>query len=155
MPPPAKSITIKRTEASDPDFPFLVAQLTLELRELYGDFRVVYDKYNQISHLDTVVIACANDVPVGCGCFKEIDSKTVEIKRVYVKPSERKYGIGAAVMDELEVWAKEDGYSRVITETADKLDESLRFLKNRGYHIIPGYGPYAGMKTSVCFAKSL
>lgn len=155
MPSPAKSITIKRTEASDPDFPFLVAQLTLELREIYGDFRVIYDKYNQISHLDTVVIACANNTPVGCGCFKRIDNKTVEFKRVYVSPSERKLGIGAAVMNELEVWAKEDGYSRVITETANKLDDSIRFLKNRGYQIIPSYGPYAGMKTSVCFGKRL
>jgi putative acetyltransferase len=155
MPGPAKSITIKRTEASDPDFPFLVAQITLEMREIYGDFRVIYDNYNQISHLDTVVIACANDTPVGCGCFKEIDDKTVEIKRVYVSPSERKTGIGSAVMDELEVWAKEDGYSRIITETANKLEDSISFLKNRGYQIIPSYGPYAGMKTSVCFGKDL
>ncbi len=155
MPSPAKSITIKRTDASDPDFPLLVAQLTFEIREIYDDFRVIHDKYNQISHLDTVVIACANDVAVGCGCFKEIDSHTVEIKRVYVRPSERKLGIGTAVMDELEVWAKEAGYTEVITETANKLAESISFLKNRGYETIPNYGPYIGMEASVCFRKSL
>ena len=155
MPAPAKSITIKRTEATDPDFPYLVAQLTFEIRELYGDFQVVHDKYNEISHLGTVVIACANDIPVGCGCFKEIDDKTVEIKRVFVKPSERKMGIASAIMDELEVWAKEAGYSEVITETANKLDESISFLKNRSYQVIPEYGPYVGSETSVCFGKRL
>ena len=155
MPSPAKAITIKRTDASDPDFPYLVAQLTFEIRELYGDFQVVYDKYNQISHLDTVVIAYVNDVPAGCGCFKEIDDRTVEIKRVYVKPPERNIGIATGIMNELEVWAKESDYNQVITETANKLVESISFLKNRGYEIIPSYGPYAAMKTSVCFRKSL
>src|SRR5579862_884940 len=140
MPAPAKAITIKRTEASDPDFPYLVGQLTFEIRELYGDFQVVHDKYNQISHLDTVVIAYVNDVPAGCGCFKEIDHKTVEMKRVYVKPSERKMGIATAIMNELEVWAKEDGYLKAITETAKKLDDSISFLENRGYQVIPEYG---------------
>lgn len=155
MSSPAKSITIKRTDASDPDFTFLVAQLTFEIRELYGDFQVIYDKYNQISHLDTVVVACVNDAPAGCGCFKEIDDATVEIKRVFVRPADRKMGIATGIMNELEVWAKEAGYTAVITETADKLVESIDFLKNRGYEIIPSYGPYAAMKSSVCFEKSL
>jgi GNAT superfamily N-acetyltransferase len=155
MPSPAKSITIKRTDAGDPDFTFLVAQLTFEIRELYGDFQVIYDKYNQISHLDTVVIAYVNDAAAGCGCFKEIDRKTVEIKRVYVRPAERKMGIASAIMNELEVWAKEKGYAKVITETANKLAESISFLKNRGYEMIPNYGPYVGMEASVCFRKDL
>jgi putative acetyltransferase len=155
MPTPAKAITIKRTEASDPDFPFLVARLTLEIRQIYGDFQVIYDKYNQISHLDTVVIGYVNDVPAGCGCFKKIDSKTAEIKRMYVQPAERKLGIASAIIDELEVWAREDGYSKVITETAVGLVGSISFLKKHGYDIIPSYGPYIKSETSVCFGKSL
>jgi len=150
-----KTITIKRTEASDPDFPYLVAQLTFEIRDLYGDRQVVYDKYNEISHLDTVVVGYVNDEPVGCGCFQKDNYKVAEIKRVYVKPPERKQGIATAILNELEVWAKEKGYTEVITETANKLNESISFLKNRGYHSIPPYGPYVGMETSVCFEKKL
>lgn len=155
MPVPAKTITIKRTEANDPDFPYLVSQLTLEIRQIYGDFQVVYDKYNQISHLDTVVIAYVNDAPVGCGCFKKIDSKTAEIKRMYVKPAERKSGIASGVLNELEIWAKEEGYKKVITETAVGLAGSITFLKNHGYQIIANYGPYVKSETSVCFEKRL
>lgn len=155
MAQPRKTITIKRTEASDPDFPLLVAQLTLEIRDLYGDQQVVYDKYNEISHLETVVIGYVNDEPAGCGCFQKANYKVAEIKRVYVKPSERKLGIATAIINELEVWAKEEGYTEVITETANKLDESISFLKHRGYYSIPSYGPYVGMETSVCFGKKL
>lgn len=155
MAAPAKTITIKRTEASDPDFPYLVAQLTFELRDLYGAQNVIYDKYNEISHLETVVIGYVNDVPVGCGCFQKANYKVAEIKRVYVKPSERKMGIATSIMDELEVWAKEEGYNEIVTETANKLDESISFLKKRGYLGIPKYGPYVNMETSVCFGKKL
>ena len=150
-----KATTIVRTESSDPDFPLLVALLNVELRERYGEAQVVYDTFNVISNLDTVVIAYRDDVPAGCGCFKKIDEKTVEIKRMFVKPGERKHGVASGILNELEVWAKEDGFSDVILETAHKQHEAIAFYKKQGYTIIPNYGPYVGMETSVCFGKRL
>ena len=150
-----KAVTIVRTESSDPDFPLLVALLNLELRERYGEAQAIYDTFNAISNLDTVVIAYVNYVPSGCGCFKKIDEHTVEIKRMFVKPSERNLGIASGVLNELEVWAKEDGFTNVILETAHKQHEAIAFYKKQGYQIIPNYGPYVGMETSVCFGKKL
>lgn len=152
---PAKSITIKRTEANDPDFPYLAALLNHELHEKYGELQVVYDKFNQISNLDTVVIAYVNDAPAGCGCFKRIDKNTAEIKRMFVKTGERNQGLASSILNELEVWAKEEGYSSAILETADKQQEAIAFYKKQGYQIIQNYGPYVGMETSVCFGKKL
>jgi putative acetyltransferase len=144
-----------RTESSDPDFPLLVALLNLELRERYGEARVIYDKFNQISDLDTVVIAYVNDIPSGCGCFKKIDADTVEIKRMFVKPAERNIGLASGILSELEVWAKEDGFSHVLLETPNKQYEAIDFYKKRGYKIIPNYGPYVGMELSVCMRKTM
>jgi len=151
----SKAITIKRTEASDPDFPLLVSQLNQELRERYGELQVVYDRYNEISNLDTVVIAYVDDVPSGCGCFKKVEYHTAEIKRMFVKAEERKQGIASMILNELEVWAKEDGYTEVILETANKQHEAIAFYKSSGYEVIPNYGPYVGMEASVCFGKKL
>src|SRR6202012_1274766 len=106
----AKTITIKRTDSYDLDFPQLVTLLNRELRERYSGLESIYDSYDQISNLDTVVIGCSNDLPVGCGCFKEYDNTTVEIKRMYVKPDERRQGIGSGILSELEIWAKEKGF---------------------------------------------
>jgi len=155
MAQPPKTITIKRTEANDPDFPFLVAQLTRELQDKYGDQQLIYDTYKQISNLDTVVIAYVNDVPSGCGCFKKADYKTAEVKRMFVKPGERRLGIASSILNELEIWAKEEGFSNVILETASQQLEAIAFYKKKGYEIIPNYGPYWGMETSVCFGKKL
>jgi len=154
MPTP-KSITIKRTEASDPDFPQLITQLNLELRETYGDIQAVYERYNQVQNLDTVVIAYVNDIPAGCGCFKKFDADTVEIKRLFVKQSERGQGIAFNILGELEIWAKEDGYSAAILETGNKQLEAIALYEKAGYTITPNYGQYLGMPTSVCMKKKL
>jgi putative acetyltransferase len=152
---PAKTITIKRTESSDPDFPLLVALLNLELREKYGGLQVIYDQYNHISNLDTVVIAYCNDIPSGCGCFKKFDENTVEIKRMYVKPSERKQGVASSILSELEVWAREDGFSSIILETASKQLEAIALYERAGYALTANYGQYIGMENSVCMRKEL
>jgi putative acetyltransferase len=151
----AKAITIKRTESSDPDFPLLVALLNFELRERYGELQVIYDQYNHISNLDTVVIAYANDIPAGCGCFKKFDDASVEIKRMFVKPAERKQGIASAILSELEIWAKEDGYTFTVLETANQQHESIALYQKQGYQVIPNYGQYIGMDASICMRKEL
>ena len=150
-----KATTIKRTESSDPDFPYLVALLNKELRERYGALQSVYDQYNHINNLETVVIAYCNDVPAGCGCFKKFDDTTVEIKRMFVKPAERMQGIASAMLSELEVWAKEDGFTYTVLETADKQPESIALYKKAGYSVIPNYGQYIGMENSICMRKTL
>lgn len=150
-----KTITIKRTESSDPDFPLLIALLNQELRERYGELQSVYDQYNHIKDLDTVVISYCNDIPSGCGCFKKFDNNTIEIKRMFVKPAERKQGIASSILSELEIWAKEDGCTCAVLETADQQPESIALYQKAGYDNIPNYGQYIGMKNSICMRKVL
>jgi putative acetyltransferase len=152
---PVKATTIVRTDSSDLDFPQLVSLLNQELRERYGPLQQVYDSYNLISNLDTVVIAYRDDIPAGCGCFKQYAADTVEIKRMYVKPDERKQGIASSILSELEIWAKEKGFLYAILETANKQPESVALYKKTGYTIIPNYGQYMGMEASICMKKKL
>jgi putative acetyltransferase len=150
-----KTITIKRTDSYDLDFPQLVSLLNRELRERYGGLESIYDSYDQISNLDTVVLGYSNDLPVACGCFKKYDDTTVEIKRMFVKPDERKHSIGFSILNELEIWAKERGFLYALLETANKQPESIALYKKAGFKIIPNYGQYIGKQTSVCMKKKL
>jgi putative acetyltransferase len=151
----AKTITIKRTDSYDLDFPQLVTLLNRELRERYGGLQSIYDSYNQISNLDTVVLGYTNNLPVACGCFKKYDDATVEIKRMFVKPGERKHGIGFSILSELEIWAKEKGFLYALLETANKQPESIALYKKAGFNVIPNYGEYVGKEISVCMKKKL
>ncbi len=153
--PLSKTITIKRTDGIDLDFPGLIALLNQEVRERYGATELVYDKYSHIKNLGTVVIAYCNGIAAGCGCFEKFNNYTVEIKRMFVKTTERRQGIASIILSELETWAKEEGFSRAILETGLELPESIVLYKKAGYTPIPNYGQYIGMAISVCMGKEL
>jgi putative acetyltransferase len=146
---------LKRTDNSNTDFQNLITLLDGELHGHYGEVKSEYDRYNQISNLNTVVIAYRDQNPAGCGCFKKINDTTVEIKRMFVKPNARGQGIASAILNELELWAKEDGFSHVILETGNKQLAAITLYQKSGYVIIPNYGQYSGMESSICMKKEL
>jgi putative acetyltransferase len=149
------TITLQRTTSSSPDFRLLIPLLDKELADQYGELQSVYDQYNHIIDINTVIIAYRGDTPVGCGCFKQIDEHSVEIKRMFVKPAERGQGIASAILSGLELWAWEDGFSNTLLETGDKQHEAIALYQKLGYITIPNYGQYAGMESSICMKKQL
>ena len=148
-------ITIKRTNSNDPDFISLVNDLDKDLWKRYGTAQLEYQPYNIIENLQTVVIANTENSPVGCGCFKKLETDTVEVKRMYVMPEQRGKGIGTLLMKELEKWARESGFEFIVLETGSGQPEALHLYKKQGYSIIPNYGQYSGMKESICMKKIL
>lgn len=152
---PSNNITLKKTNSSNPDFRPLTILLDQELFEQYGDLQSEYDRYNQIINIDTVVIAYRDGIAVGCGCFKQLDEIAVELKRMYVKKEERGYGIASAMLSELERWAKDLGFTYSILETGTKQHEAIGLYQKIGYTIIPNYGQYSGMESSICMRKKL
>ncbi|RYY09392.1 MAG: GNAT family N-acetyltransferase, partial [Chitinophagaceae bacterium] len=58
---------LKRTNNESPDFLYLVPLLDAELRDRYQDLQDEYDQHNVLLHVDTVVVAYADNQPVGCG----------------------------------------------------------------------------------------
>lgn len=102
-----------------------------------------------------MVIAYDDAMPVGCGAIKEYTAGTMEVKRMYVLPEQRGQGIASLVLKELEQWVKELGYATCILETGYKQPEAIQLYKKNSYIIIPNYGQYAGVESSVCFEKVL
>ncbi len=146
---------LKRTNNQDPDFLYLIPLLDKDLRSRYQALQDVYDQHNIVVNVDTVVIAYEGRQAVGCGCFKEFNDSTVEIKRMYVKPEYRRQGISSTVLNELETWALESGYSEAVLETGNQQDEAIALYKKQGYEVIPNYPPYEAMGTSICMKKRL
>lgn len=147
--------TIIRTDSNNPDFKSLVVELDKDLRGRYNELQNVYDQYNAVPDLPTVVLAYENDVAIGCGCFKPFDETSVEIKRMFVKEIKRGTGVASFIIHELETWAKELGYKQVVLETGNKQYEAISFYKREGYTITENYGKYIGMPSSICMKKIL
>lgn len=148
-------LSIKRTTSDDADFQSLVEELDAYLRIIDGDEHAFYAQYNKTAMMRNVVVCYEENIAVGCGAFREIDAATVEIKRMYVLPEFRGKGIAVTVLDALENWAEEIGYTAFILETGKKQVDAVRLYEKCGYTRIPNYGQYANIENSVCMKKSI
>lgn len=146
---------IIRTASDDPDFRILVTQLDAELREMYAELMDVYDQHNIIEQIDTVVVAYLDDQAVGCGCFRKIDAETAEIKRMFVSPAARGKSISKLILHELEIWGCQSGFKNFVLETDTKNLDAHYLYQKAGYRIIPNYGPYAELSSSISMGKQL
>lgn len=148
-------IKIVRTKSEHKDFQKLVALLDEDLNVRNGIIQAQYNQYNNVASLNTVAIAYFDNKPVGCGCFKEFSDISIEIKRMFVASENRGRGIAKLILNELEKWAIELGFSKAILETGLKQTEAMRLYTKLGYTTIDNYGQYIGNSFSICMSKEL
>ena len=144
-----------RTTSKNPDFQKLVKQLDDYLAVMDGEEHGFYDQYNKIDMLKHCIVIFDNDEAVACGAIKELDTKSMEVKRMFTLPEKRGKGLASKILNELEVWSKELGYEKIVLETGKRQTEAVALYNKCGYKIVPNYGQYIGVANSVCFEKIL
>ena len=144
-----------RTTSEDPDFRRMVNALDEDLIVRNGETQKLYHQYNKIDHINHAVVVYAENKPIGCGCFKHFDEETVEIKRMFVMPEMRGKQLAGQLLQELETWAIEDGFTKAILETGVRQVEAIHLYTRSGYYLTENYGQYIGMEDSICYRKEL
>ena len=86
---------------------------------------------------------------------KGYESDYVEIKRMFVNPYFRGFGVASAVLDELLLWAKQKYYVKAVLETGKQQPEAIKLYGKHGFAIIDNFGPYVGNSGSLCMEKRL
>ena len=148
-------ITIQRTTSDHNDFKELAKALEQELRIRDGDDHLFYADLNKIDSLPNAIIAYSDGLPVGCGALRIYDQSSVEFKRMYVDPSNRRQSIATLILAELEKWSIELGYTKCLLETGLNQPEAIELYKKNYYSVIPNFGKYTVSKNSICFEKNL
>jgi len=148
-------IRLQQTTSDNEDFRLLIAELDKELQSRYQERQAIYDQYNIIENNRNVIIAYKDETPVGCGCFKKFDDRSVEIKRMFVKPEYRGQKIAASILRELENWAIELDIFGTVLETGTRQHEAIHLYRKSGYIVVENYGPYKGLPESICMQKNL
>lgn len=150
-------ITVKRTNPDDPSVKMLIQKLDKELWERYPTEQAFFDNFNKLPADARVVVALNGENAVGCGAFKPMTTpkKAVEIKRMYVDAEMRGRAIGVLILENLEAWAKEEGFKFSLLETGNNQPEAVRLYEKVGYYWIQNYEPYIGVESSICFEKKL
>ncbi|MBB6270927.1 GNAT superfamily N-acetyltransferase [Pedobacter cryoconitis] len=148
-------IKLVRTDSENQDFINLVKHLDEYLAEKNSSTHSFYDQFNKIDKIKHVVVVYKDDQPIGCGAIKQYATNTMEIKRMYTSPNHRGKGIASNILTELEIWATELAYQNCILETGTERLDAIKLYKKNGYVLIPNYGQYAEIETSVCFQKEM
>ena len=146
---------ITRTHSKNTDFQMLTKDLDADLQIRDRDEHPFYAQYNKVDEIKYVVVVYEEDEAIGCGAIKEYAPGIMEVKRMFVPPDQRGKGIASIVLNELETWSLELGFSTCILETGIKQTEAIRLYEKNQYTRIPNYGQYADAVNSVCFEKAL
>ncbi|WP_127129630.1 GNAT family N-acetyltransferase [Pseudoflavitalea rhizosphaerae] len=148
-------IHLLRTDSSHPDFIRLIRLLDEDLARRDGKDTAFYSQYNKIAAIKHAIVAYYNEEPVASGAIKEYRPGVMEVKRMYTIPDLRGKGLASKVLAELEQWATELGYTKLILETGKRNPEALSLYQAKGYLVTPNYEPYVSVDNSVCFEKLL
>jgi putative acetyltransferase len=150
-----RSIHISRTNPEHLDFRKLIALLDENLSANNGEDQAFFTQFNKTDTIKHAIVAYIDGNAVGCGAIKEYGEGVMEIKRMFVHPEFRRQGIARQILEQLEYWANEMKYETCILETGNKQQEAVTLYQKVGYEVIPNYGPYEKVKSSICMQKKL
>lgn len=86
-----------------------------------------------------LLLAWLGDEPVGCVGLSALEDSIGEMKRLYVRPSARRRGVGAALVDALLAHARRIGYRSVRLDTAPELAPAIALYERYGFTLIAPY----------------
>ena len=87
--------------------------------------------------LGCLLLAWAGEEPVGCVALRPLDERTGEMKRLYVRPSQRGKGLGEMLVRRV---IEQAPYQRVVLDTVYPLmNAAIAMYKRMGFREIPPY----------------
>jgi GNAT superfamily N-acetyltransferase len=105
-----------------------------ELAELPGEYA---------APAGTLVLALVDNALAGCGALRPIGdtdyANACEMKRLYVRPAFRGFGLGRVIVQALLDEAQQIGYSEVLLDTLDDMEAARGLYASLGFEEIPPY----------------
>lgn len=147
-------IQIKPCLPTDKTAKILLEELSRQLYEITGnDGRHSFAENDVLLPGSVFILAELDGEPVGCGAVRPISGEICEIKRMYARYAGK--GIGAQVLQALEIFAIDYGYKEIWLETRKVNQKAVRFYLNNGYVVRENYGKYQGREEAICFGKHI
>lgn len=98
-----------------------------------------------------------DDLLLGVGALKELDSTHGEIKSMHTRSDQRGRGLGRMMLEHLLTTARSRGYERVSLETGtmDAFAPARDLYSSAGFEVCPPFGDYWVNEYSLCMTLSL
>jgi GNAT superfamily N-acetyltransferase len=146
-----EGVAVRRADRTDPAILALTTAQQAELAAIYADDQPVAALLPDIEF----VLLTLEGTPVGCVGLQPISPGLGEIKRMYVEPSSRGWGLSRLLLSEIESYARTRGMTTLRLETGTQQHEAIALYTHNGYQPIPAYPPFENEPASLCFAKQL
>ena len=148
-------VKIKQVSYTNQDLHHLVCQLDDFFLQSWG--KQIAESYQSFHTLSQMIYCCVGyqQEAIGCGCLKEVDNQTIEIKRMFVLPQYRRHGYASQILHHLESIALQKGYHYSVLETGKEMFDNIQFYEKCGYHIVENYGEFIGDPICICMKKDL
>jgi GNAT superfamily N-acetyltransferase len=101
-----------------------------ELAELPGDYA---------PPRGALLVARAGEEIVGCVALRPIDSTTCEMKRLFIRPSQRGSGLGRQLVQAIVARGRALGYERMRLDTGPWMKAAHALYTEAGFREIPQY----------------
>lgn len=154
---------IRRVAFTDPDAQLLVAEVQAEYVTRYGgpdDTPLDPTMFDAPS--GAFFVAYVDEVPAAMGGWRLRPDVVrlggglaAEVKRMYVAPSGRRWGLARAVLAHLEETARNSGAEVIVLETGIAQPEAIALYESSGYEQVEKFGHYAWSPKSRCYGKRL
>lgn len=112
-----------------------------EVRTLPGDYA---------APRGCLLLAWVDDELAGCCALRPLDEADVanasEMKRLYVRPAFRRFGLGRLLAEAILDAARRQGYACVLLDTLDDMEAARSLYEDLGFEEVPPYyhSPIAG-----------
>lgn len=105
-----------------------------ELATLPGDYAAPHGM---------LLLALVDGEVAGCGGFRRLidadDPNACEMKRLYVRPAFRRFGLGRLLAEALLDGARQAGYSSMFLDTLDDMEAARELYASLGFVEVPPY----------------
>ena len=100
-------------------------------------------------------IARQDGVPAGCGGVQFFGAEYGELKRMFVRPQFRGWGLAKLMLEHLEQYTREHHIHLLRLETGIHQKEAIGLYERMGFQSIPPFGEYVDDPLSKFFEKRL
>jgi putative acetyltransferase len=95
-----------------------------------------------------LLLATIDGAAMGCVALRPIDDAQCEMKRLYVRPAGRGFGLGRALAERAIAHARAAGFRRMLLDTLPTMADAQALYRRLGFVDVPPYrdNPIAGTR---------